>query len=83
MDTLAYAKALQKAGVAADQAEAHASALNRAVQGNVATKTDIAAMETRLVKHVTAQIFTSVALNAALTAIIVGAAVMFLPGVKP
>lgn len=46
IDTLAYAKELKSAGVASEAAEAHASALNKAVQGGLATKADIAGLRT-------------------------------------
>lgn len=41
MDTLAYVKRLRAAGVPEDQAEAHAEALNAAVESQVATRADL------------------------------------------
>jgi hypothetical protein len=45
IDTLAYAKDLQAAGVPPQQAEVHAKALNTAVRDGVATKADIAGVK--------------------------------------
>jgi hypothetical protein len=49
IDTLEYAKRLEKAGVSREQAEAHAEALRAAVVSQVATKADVeaAALEIR------------------------------------
>jgi len=51
-DTLAYSKRLQEAGVPASQAEAHASAAYEFFSGMVATKGDIANIETRLAGNI-------------------------------
>lgn len=48
MDTLAYAKRLRATGVPEDQAEAHAEALNAALQAEVATKADLKSTEAAL-----------------------------------
>ena len=40
-DTLGYSKALQKAGIAAKQADAHAEAIRDKVMPELATKADI------------------------------------------
>ena len=47
LDTPAYAKHLQDAGVERGQAEAHAGAINRYLLPDPATKVDLAAMEQR------------------------------------
>lgn len=48
-DTLAVARKLKEAGVDPAQAEAHASAIGDAVtSGGLATKVDLAALESRL-----------------------------------
>ena len=47
-DTLAYARRLKEAGVDEAQAEAHAEAVRDAVTEGVATKADLANLETRL-----------------------------------
>jgi hypothetical protein len=44
-DTLAYAKHLEQAGVDRLQAEAHAEAMNQYLRPDLATKTDIDALE--------------------------------------
>jgi hypothetical protein len=49
LDTLAYAKHLEDAGVDRRQAEAHAEAINRYLLPDLATKADLAAMEQRIV----------------------------------
>ena len=46
-DTLAYARRLKEAGVDEAQAEAHAEAVRDATTEGVATKADIARIETR------------------------------------
>ena len=46
-DTLAYARRLKEAGVDEAQAEAHAEAVRDATTKGVATKADIARIETR------------------------------------
>ena len=53
-DTLAYARPLKEAGVDEAQAEAHAKAVRDAVTEGVATKTDLASLETRLTRFVLA-----------------------------
>jgi len=47
-DTLSYSKRLQEAGVPAPQAEAHARAAYEFFTGMLATKQDIANIETKL-----------------------------------
>ncbi len=47
-DTLAYARRLKAAGVDEAQAEAHAEAVRDAVTEGVATKADLASLETRV-----------------------------------
>lgn len=47
-DTLAYTRRLKDAGIAEGYAEAHAEALRAAFNEGVATKADIARLETRL-----------------------------------
>lgn len=52
-DTPAAARALEEAGVARRQAEAHAKIIARAVgDGQLATKTDLSGLETRLIEIV-------------------------------
>jgi hypothetical protein len=48
LDTLAFAKHLQEAGVERPQAEAHAEAINRFMLPDLATKADLIALEHRL-----------------------------------
>jgi hypothetical protein len=48
IDTLEYAKELQAAGVTAQQAEAHARALKKAVDAGLITKPDLEAAVQRL-----------------------------------
>jgi hypothetical protein len=48
IDTLAYAKALEEAGVDRRTAEAHAEALTRHVLPDLVTKTDLERVEERL-----------------------------------
>jgi hypothetical protein len=82
VDTLAYAKELQAAGVPVEAAEAHAVALNRALQTGVATKADITglraemlAMEERIygrmASYLVVQGLSIVAVTAAVVAAIV------------
>jgi hypothetical protein len=70
IDTLAYAKELKAAGVAEQAAEAHAAALNKAVQGGLATKQDLDALEarfySRMVMFLAVQAFAILALTAAM-----------------
>jgi hypothetical protein len=47
-DTLDYARKLEAAGVPAAQAEVHSRALNEALAGSVASKSDIANLELRI-----------------------------------
>ena len=47
-DTLTYARRLKAAGVDEAQAEAHAEAVRDAVTEGVATKADLASLETRV-----------------------------------
>ena len=68
-DTLKATKALIAAGVDPRQAEAHAETLRDAVTEGVATKADIAGLETRMVKFGFGLAFATVAAN---TALIVG-----------
>jgi hypothetical protein len=49
LDTLAYTKHLEDAGVERRQVEAHAEAINRYLLPELATKTDLTGMEQRLV----------------------------------
>ncbi|HEX2150718.1 MAG TPA: hypothetical protein VHG31_01815 [Stellaceae bacterium] len=49
LDTLAYAKHLQDAGVERRQAEAHAEAINHDRLPDLATKADLAATEQRII----------------------------------
>ena len=53
-DTLAYARRLKEAGVDEAQAEAHVEAVRDTVTEGVATKTDLASLETRLTRFVLA-----------------------------
>lgn len=53
IDTLAYTKALEAAGVERHVAEAHAEALIQALSGEVATKADIAAVRADLAQLAT------------------------------
>lgn len=55
MDTLAYAKKLRAAGVPEQQAEAFAEALKDAAADSLATKADLLAMETRLMRFLYVQ----------------------------
>jgi hypothetical protein len=48
VDTLEYAKELESAGVTPEQAEAHARALKKAVDGGLATKADLETLGHRL-----------------------------------
>lgn len=89
IDTLKFARRLQAAGIPAQQAEAQAEALNEAVRDGVATKADLlaveeriaarlSALETRLIKHVSSQLTTVIALNAGITGLILAAAIAWL-----
>jgi hypothetical protein len=49
LDTLAYAKHLENAGIERRQAEAHVEAINPYLLPDLATKADLAGMEQRLV----------------------------------
>ena len=49
-DKLAFVDTLTKGGIPEDQARAQADALDAAFRDSVATKADIAALETRMVK---------------------------------
>ena len=53
-DTLKAAKALQSAGVETRHAEAIVATIGDAIDSNVATKTDLARLETRIVLAVVA-----------------------------
>ena len=70
IDTLAYTKELKAAGVPEAAAEAHASALNKAVQSGLATKQDLDALESRfysrMVMFLAVQAFAILALTAAM-----------------
>ena len=55
IDTLEYAKELEAAGVTAQQAEAHARALKKAVDSGLATKPDIDNAVTRLDGRITSE----------------------------
>lgn len=48
IDTLKFAQELEKAGLSRQQAEAHAAALNVALNENIATKHDLKELELRL-----------------------------------
>ncbi|NGZ83643.1 hypothetical protein [Duganella aceris] len=56
IDTLSYAKRLESAGVPAQQAEAHAMALSDVLMTQVASKSDLAALEERLMLFIKEQI---------------------------
>lgn len=85
IDTLQYARRLRDAGVERDQAEAHAEAIADAVsqgQGDLATKadvaalkTDMAALEVRLIKWMVGQGVAIVGLLFALLRLLPAAAV--------
>ena len=49
-DKLAFVDTLTRGGIPEDQARAQADALDAALRDSVATKADIAALETRMVK---------------------------------
>ena len=51
-DTLAYTRRLKAAGVDEGQAEAHAEAVRDAITEGVATKADLANLETRIIEKI-------------------------------
>jgi len=70
IDTLEYVKELEAAGVERKVAEAHARAAGKLISGEAATKmdvkTEIAALELRLIKYMVAQSIAIVGLVLAL-----------------
>ena len=51
-DKLTYMDRLQRAGIAEPQARAHAEAMEEALRESVATKADIARLETRITSEI-------------------------------
>ena len=80
-DTLSYARRLKDAGVDESQAEAHAEAVRDAITQGVATKADIARLETRTAETKFAILTAIVAVGGLIVAVggFVAAAIKLLP----
>ena len=70
-DTLGYSKALQKAGVAAKTADAHAEAARDFIMSELVTKTDLAAAMDTLTLRLTARLGTIMAAGIGALAVLI------------